>query len=704
MESPALPPVYPVILCGGVGERLWPLSRPWRPKPFLPLVGPHTGFEAAVARGRPLAAGGGELVVVAAAAHADLITAQLAGAPARLLLEPTGRDTAPAIAAAAAWIARQAPDAIAVILPADHHITDDAAFQAAVAEAVAAAAAGAIVTLGVVPTGPATAYGYIQPAAGTARLRPVAAFVEKPDAETAARLLAGGALWNSGAFIASAAALGEALRRHAPEVAGAAEAAVAEMDADGRLGAGFAEAPKIAFDRAVMEKTDLGAVLAVDFAWTDLGSWDAVAAATGLAAGEGMVRAAAGMQVNVLGAPGVIVVAEPDAVLVCGAGAAQAVRNPAAERGPPARYATLAEAAAGFDLWLRTAALPLWSTVGLDPMSGGFRDALTWQGVPDDRRRRARVQARQAFVLADAAIEGLPGPWLGLAKRGLAEFLHRARRPDGLFASVLDLEGRPTDPQARLYEHAFILLALAALTKADPADGEAQREAVALRGRLTEAFRHPAGGFREAGEHPFQADAQMHLFEAAMDWESVSDPDGGWAALADEIAELALARFLDPVTGALGEHYDGDWRRVTGPAGLIEPGHQLEWAWLFTEWGRRRGGPRAEAAARRLFAVGHGAFDQRRGVVVNALWDDLSVRDAGARLWPQTEHIKAALALGEHDAALAAANGLAAYLDTPARGVWFERMRADGGFEAQSSPATSLYHLYLAIRELRRAC
>jgi mannose-1-phosphate guanylyltransferase / mannose-6-phosphate isomerase len=172
--------------------------------------------------------------------------------------------------------------------------------------------------------------------------------------------------------------------------------------------------------------------------------------------------------------------------------------------------------------------------------------------------------------------------------------------------------------------------------------------------------------------------------------------------MADELAELALRRFVDPVTGALFEFFDDDWGRLSGEAGLIEPGHQFEWAWLLAQWGAARRRTDAQAAARRLFEVGRRGFDPRRNVAVNALADDLSVRDAGARLWPQTEHLKAALALGDTASALQGANGLAAYLDTPVRGVWRERMRADGSFIEEPSPATSFYHLYLAIRELER--
>jgi mannose-1-phosphate guanylyltransferase/mannose-6-phosphate isomerase len=328
----------------------------------------------------------------------------------------------------------------------------------------------------------------------------------------------------------------------------------------------------------------------------------------------------------------------------------------------------------------------------VDPANGGFREALSWTGVPHDPRYRARTQARQAFVYATAAADGIEGPWRAVAERGFERFLHQAQRGDGLFAAILDLDGTPIDRTAYLYEHAFVLLAATALGR----DGLAGN----VRERL-EAFRHDAGGFREPGPHPFQANALMHLFEAALAGEAAGGDDG-WPGMADELAELALGRFIDPATGALSEFYDRDWRRLPGEAGLIEPGHQFEWAWLLERWGAARGRADARTAARRLFGVGRRGFDPARNAAVNALADDLSIRDGGARLWPQTEHLKAALVLGDTAAALQGANGLAAYLDTPARGVWRERMRADGSFIEEPSPATSFYHLYLAIRELER--
>ncbi|MBU1377235.1 MAG: AGE family epimerase/isomerase [Alphaproteobacteria bacterium] len=352
----------------------------------------------------------------------------------------------------------------------------------------------------------------------------------------------------------------------------------------------------------------------------------------------------------------------------------------------------MSAAAAWYDGWLREAALPLWAGAGVDPDNGGFREALTWAGAPHDPRYRTRVQARQAFVYATAAADGIAGPWRAVAEKAFDRFVGRARREDRMFAAVLAPDGTPTDRTAYLYEHAFVLLAAAALGR----EGLAREVRQGL-----DVFRHAAGGFREAGDRPFQANALMHLFEAALAWEAAGG-DVAWAAMTDELAELALGRFIDPATGALSEFFDPEWRRLAGERGLIEPGHQFEWAWLLDRWGAARGRADAGAAARRLFDCGRRGFDAGRNVAVDALTDNLAVRDGGARLWPQTEHLKAALALGDEAAALEGANGLAAYLDTPARGAWRERMRADGTFVEEPSPATSFYHLFLAVRELTR--
>ena len=363
-----------------------------------------------------------------------------------------------------------------------------------------------------------------------------------------------------------------------------------------------------------------------------------------------------------------------------------------------APFDSLPKAARWFEAWLTEAALPLWGGAGVDAAHGLFNEALSPDGRPVDLPRRARGQARQVFVFATAAAEGFGVSWRGVADAGWRRFVQVYRRPDGLFAKAASGEGAVLDAGADVYDQAFALLALAALHATDPAAGHAETAAEVL-GAL-QARRAPPSGFRESPPHPFQANCHMHLFESALAWEEAG---GGapWTGLADEIAGLALARFIDPATGALREFFDEAWRAVTGEAGLVEPGHQFEWAWLLERWGRARGDRAALTAAKRLYDNGLKGVDPVREVAVNALWDDLSVRDASARLWVQTEHLKAALVLGTEGEALRAARGLARYLATPARGAWRDRLLADGRFAEEPAPVTSLYHLMVAILELR---
>jgi len=278
-----------------------------------------------------------------------------------------------------------------------------------------------------------------------------------------------------------------------------------------------------------------------------------------------------------------------------------------------------------------------------------------------------------------------------------ARFVDVYRRPDGLFINRAAGDGTPLDREADVYEQAFALLAMAALQAADPSrplEEEAARVLQALHDR-----RAAGGGFRENGAHPYQANCHMHLFESALAWEALGGP--AWAELSDEIARLAIERFIDPATGALREFFDADWEALTGEPGLVEPGHQFEWAWLLDRWRRARPESTPFEVPRRMFEVGLKGVDPHREVAVNSLWDDFSVRDGWARLWPQTEHLKATLALGGEAEALRAARGLARYLDVPARGAWRDKLMLDGTFVDEPAPATSFYHLMVAILELR---
>jgi mannose-1-phosphate guanylyltransferase / mannose-6-phosphate isomerase len=277
--------IIPVILSGGSGTRLWPVSRESHPKQFWPLTSDNTLIQdtALRATGERFAAP----LVVCNQDHRFMVAEQLraAGLPeARIVLEPVGRNSAAAIAAAALLVQEQNPEAVLWMMAADASILNLENLHAALDIAADAARAGRFVTFGVTPTAPETGYGYIEigaPLAEVPAAHVLARFVEKPDAATAATLVASGRhLWNSGMFVFTARTLIEEMRRYEPGVLAAVEQAVAARKTDLdfiRLDpASFAASPDISLDYAVAERTDRAAVVQADLGWSDVGSWQAL--------------------------------------------------------------------------------------------------------------------------------------------------------------------------------------------------------------------------------------------------------------------------------------------------------------------------------------------------------------------------------------------------------------------------------------------
>ncbi|HFT6994463.1 TPA: mannose-1-phosphate guanylyltransferase/mannose-6-phosphate isomerase [Stenotrophomonas maltophilia] len=274
-------PIVPVILSGGSGTRLWPLSREAYPKQFLPLVGEDTMLQATWKRVADIA--GKAPIVVANQEHRFMAAEQLRECnvrPQALILEPIGRNTAPAIAIAALQVQAENDDALLLVLPSDHVVRNEKAFHAAVAQAASAADAGKLVTFGIVPTAPETGYGYIKAGPGEGA-RAVERFVEKPDLATAEGYVSSGEyFWNSGMFLFKASRYLQELERLQPAILVACRSALekAARDTDFvRLDAdAFAASPSDSIDYAVMEKTSDAAVVAMDAGWNDVGSWSAL--------------------------------------------------------------------------------------------------------------------------------------------------------------------------------------------------------------------------------------------------------------------------------------------------------------------------------------------------------------------------------------------------------------------------------------------
>ncbi len=342
--------IYAVVLSGGAGTRLWPMSRETLPKQFLRLTSEHSLLQETLLRLDGLE-GLRATVVVANQEHRFLVAEHLRGIglkPEALILEPAARNTAPAIAVAALHLLRHNPAALMLVLPADHHIPDAAALREAIRAAVPAAQAGHLVTFGVTPRWAETGYGYIERGkalgAGAAGYR-VARFLEKPDEATAARFLASGRhYWNSGMFLFRAEDMLAELRRLQPALVAACEEALAKAGKDLdflRLDAeAFGRSPSVSIDYAVMEHTDRAAVLPVDFSWTDLGSWKALwevgakDAAGNVTRGDVHLDGARNSYVYAerrfvaaLGVEDLVIVETPDAVLVARRDEVQKVRQ-----------------------------------------------------------------------------------------------------------------------------------------------------------------------------------------------------------------------------------------------------------------------------------------------------------------------------------------------------------------------------------------
>jgi len=344
--------ITPVLLCGGSGTRLWPLSRKSYPKQFATLVGEESLFQASARRlsGAAFAAP----MVLTNSDFRFIVTEQLTGAgidPGAVLIEPEGRNTAPAVLAAALHLGAQDEDALMLVAPSDHVVPDAPAFRAAVTAAIPAARAGQLVTFGITPDRPETGYGYLELAGAPVGLDPVALkrFVEKPDAGAAgAMLAAGNYMWNAGIFLFSVRTILEAFRAHAPDLMAPVRGAVEQARPDLgflRLAPGpWAQARDISIDYAVMERADNLSVVPFGAGWSDLGGWDAVwreaggdkdaravicsGPATAIDCDTTLLRSESEtLELVGLGLENIIAVAMPDAVLVADMSRAQDVRK-----------------------------------------------------------------------------------------------------------------------------------------------------------------------------------------------------------------------------------------------------------------------------------------------------------------------------------------------------------------------------------------
>jgi mannose-6-phosphate isomerase len=369
---------------------------------------------------------------------------------------------------------------------------------------------------------------------------------------------------------------------------------------------------------------------------------------------------------------------------------------------------TLYDIASEARSFLLETAAPLWSA----HRTGDavlFPERLSLLGERQPCPHRLFVQARHIFSYCEIGRLGWIGPWREFVADSIAFLLVNGRRADGFYVHRFDANGRVLDARADLYDQAFMLFAFA---HAGRATGRSEffEAAIALDDTLEAHWRLPHGGYFE-GEiavcPPCRQNPHMHLLESFIALCAASG-DARWRKRAEHIAAHCLKHFIDPVSGALTEYFDAQFQPTLGDEGrIVEPGHCFEWAWLFeilVSWGVSE----AIEASNRLTAFARKfGIDKNRGVAINEVLTDGTIRNADARLWSQAERLKAALAryrrtkdAREVQEARDAYAGLVKYFHTSRRGIWRDKLLADGSWVEGPALGSSLYHITCALAEL----
>lgn len=361
--------------------------------------------------------------------------------------------------------------------------------------------------------------------------------------------------------------------------------------------------------------------------------------------------------------------------------------------------------------WLVDAALPLWLDVGVDWQGGGFEESLTLKGERiAGQNKRVRVQARQIYTASHAAVLGLQPNALAAARHGYAFLTRHAWHPEGGWVHLLSASGEVCNDRRDTYDHAFVLLALAWYYKASGDRSVLtwiERTVAALDAVLGDG----TGAYLESHPPtlPRRQNPHMHCFEAML---ALYDATGetAFATRAKKIHQLALQRFFDSSTGALREFYGNDWKPLPAPEGnIVEPGHHCEWVWLLDKFERLTATETGELRTRLLdFALKHGRLGPS-GLLIDQVDVQGNALLRSQRLWPQTEAIKALLMRVERGDA-AAWSDIASllsglferYLPVEPAGIWHDHFGEDGRLLNTFTPASSLYHLFVAFSELLR--
>lgn len=363
--------------------------------------------------------------------------------------------------------------------------------------------------------------------------------------------------------------------------------------------------------------------------------------------------------------------------------------------------------------WLTQDVFPLWNEKGIDRKGGGFVESLTFEGEPMDLPRRAMVQSRQIYSFLTGMRMNVVSKEMASAavEQGVKYMMDKFSAPSGAFIYSVNPDGSPKSLNPDLYTQAFALFGLAQAYSLDPKP-EYKSRAKELVKYLYRERSVKAGGFTETDEKgnvSYKSNPHMHMFESAIAWMQI-DKDQEWWKLGEELAQLALNKFIDPQTGVLGEYFDENWNHLRENGRFIyEPGHQFEWSWLFSLY-QELTGKDSKVVRHNLFLLAekHGTNPTRK-IAYDEMWSDFTPKTLSSRFWPQCERIKAAVRLGKevsaseqkayHKGADDAMDTLFKFFATPKKGMWYDQLSAQDTFSGNSSKSSSLYHIINALEE-----
>lgn len=667
----------------------------------------------------------GPLLVIGSKRHKSLLESHLPSA--QLVLEPFGRNSAPAIVAACLM---SAPDDLLLVMPADHHITAPRAFLDAIAIGQIAAARGEIVTFGIKPDHAAIDYGYIEtsPISTETEIKNVVRFTEKPEKKIAEEYVqSGGHFWNSGIFLFSVKAMLSAFEEHAPDILARMRDIFAQKDdGDWYISEGpFREVENISIDYAIMEKASNVKVVPVDMGWSDVGGykalWEMLAEGpdSNVAMGRALVEnsrnvfvRSQGPLIAASGLEDMAIIAKDDVVMIAPLADAAAVKRLGAQTQSLGSSISLSADTAQRAYNTLDRSFRLWLDVAWDAERGGFVECLSQEGVPDLlAARRVRVQARQVFSFANAILLGSSNSShaLELVDKGLNYLNSACKHPAGGWYHTISSDGKPLDETRDLYDHAFVMLAGASAYEATQR-GQALQMAEQALEFITVNMRDSArGGYFEspAKEGSRRSNPHMHLLEAFLALFKAT----GRQVFLDEATEIVLLferYFFDPRENILREHFNSDWTPAEGlPGKQFEPGHHYEWASLLAMYERLTGRDMRSWRTRLIKTADLSGRNQKNGFAYNLALPDTSVLDSNSRIWHQLEMFRARV-LHPNTAAIGAADRLfddfdRAYLKPAPEGGWIDELDANGKVVSDKIPASILYHLITAfLPALRR--